>query len=70
MILEYTKNGLSINDVRGLTLHYGTIDNLKQVHRSIANLRGIYIDQKAPEELKTQAQGFIFFVTFGCKSIY
>ncbi len=25
----------------------------------------IYIDQKAPPELKTQAQGFIFFVTFG-----
>lgn len=25
----------------------------------------IYIDQKAPTELKAQAQGFIFFVTFG-----
>jgi nucleoside transporter len=25
----------------------------------------IYIDQKAPSELKSQAQGFIFFVTFG-----
>jgi nucleoside transporter len=25
----------------------------------------IYIDQKAPPELKSQAQGFIFFVTFG-----
>jgi nucleoside transporter len=25
----------------------------------------IYIDQKAPAELKSQAQGFIFFVTFG-----
>jgi nucleoside transporter len=25
----------------------------------------IYIDKKAPEELKAQAQGFIFFVTFG-----
>jgi len=25
----------------------------------------IYIDQKAPAELKAQAQGFIFFVTFG-----
>lgn len=25
----------------------------------------IYIDQKAPVELKAQAQGFIFFVTFG-----
>ncbi|MEI6277246.1 MAG: MFS transporter [Prolixibacteraceae bacterium] len=25
----------------------------------------IYIDQKAPKELKAQAQGFIFFVTFG-----
>ena len=25
----------------------------------------IYIDQKAPPELKAQAQGFIFFVTFG-----
>ena len=25
----------------------------------------IYIDQKAPQELKAQAQGFIFFVTFG-----
>jgi nucleoside transporter len=25
----------------------------------------IYIDKKAPAELKTQAQGFIFFVTFG-----
>ena len=25
----------------------------------------IYIDQKAPADLKAQAQGFIFFVTFG-----
>ena len=25
----------------------------------------IYIDRKAPESLKAQAQGFIFFVTFG-----
>jgi hypothetical protein len=25
----------------------------------------IYIDRKAPAELKSQAQGFIFFVTFG-----
>ncbi len=25
----------------------------------------IYIDQKAPSELRSQAQGFIFFVTFG-----
>jgi len=25
----------------------------------------IYIDQKAPKELKSQAQGFIFFITFG-----
>jgi fucose permease len=25
----------------------------------------IYIDKKAPKELKSQAQGFIFLVTFG-----
>jgi nucleoside transporter len=68
--------GLFAMVVRYLSLYIGDVINQQELYYIGILVHGlifgffyvggqIYIDKKAPEELKAQAQGFIFLMTFG-----